>query len=70
MNNIELDVEMKRHGDTGGTLAKALGISQSTFSSKKSGKSEFSQKEMSAIISRYSLSGDRMMEIFFTEKMS
>jgi len=70
MNSVELDVEMKRHGDTGGTLAKALGISQSTFSAKKSGKSEFSQKEMSIIIERYGLSGERIMEIFFTEKMS
>ncbi|MBO7357984.1 MAG: hypothetical protein J6U37_05700 [Lachnospiraceae bacterium] len=70
MNSIELDVEMKRHGDTGGTLSKALGISQSTFSLKRSGKAEFTQREMSVIVTRYNLSGERLLEIFFTEELS
>lgn len=35
MNSIELEVEMKRHGDTGSVLAKYLNITQQTFSAKK-----------------------------------
>lgn len=65
MNSIELEVEMKRHNDTGQTLAKALGISPATFSKKKNGDAEFTQKEMKKIIDRYSLSSDRTNEIFF-----
>lgn len=66
MNSIELEVEMKRHGDTGGTLAKYLEITQQTFSAKKNGdKAEFTQKEISMIKDRYNLDDSRIVEIFF-----
>ena len=65
MNSIELDVEMKRHGDTGVTLSRALDMSPQTFSKKKSGSTDFTQREIKTIIGRYSLSGERTNEIFF-----
>lgn len=67
MNSIELEVEMKRHGDTGSVLAKYLNITQQTFSAKKNGdKAEFTQKEISMIKSRYELNDSRTVEIFFS----
>lgn len=66
MNSIELEVEMKRHGENGGVLASALGMTPQTFSAKKNGeKAEFTQGEIAAIQERYKLSSDRVMEIFF-----
>lgn len=71
MNSIELEVEMKRYGDTGESLAKALHISAPTFSAKKNGiKAEFTQKEIAFITDRYNLSGDRVLEIFFAKTVS
>lgn len=66
MNSIELEVEMKRHGDTGDTLAQFLNMTPQTFSAKKNGiKSEFTQKEISSIKERYELDSERIVEIFF-----
>ena len=71
MNLKELRVEMVRHDDTGGDLAKALGISRQTLSRKfNSNNSDFTQKEMAIIQTRYNLSGERMGEIFFAENVS
>lgn len=71
MNSVELEVEMKRHSDTGGMLADYLGISAQTFSAKKHGKNaDFTQSEISMIKSRYDLSPDRINEIFFDNSVS
>ena len=71
MNLKELRVEMVRHDDTGGYLAKALGISRQTLSRKfNSNNSDFTQKEMAIIQKRYNLSGERIGEIFFAENVS
>lgn len=64
MNTIELRVEMKRHGDTNESLAKALTITPPTCSIK-SNKGTFSQEEIKAIKQRYSLKPERLDEIFF-----
>lgn len=66
MNSVELEVEMKRHGENGGILASVLNISPQTFSAKKNGeKAEFTQKEIATIQERYNLSAERVVEIFF-----
>lgn len=71
MNLKELKVEMVRHDDTGGDLAKALGISRQTLSRKfNSDNTDFTQKEMAIIQKRYNLSGERISEIFFAENVS
>lgn len=66
MNTLELKAEIARNGDTGMRLAKALGCSQQTLSRKLNNKgSEFNQKEINAIRTRYNLSYDRIGVIFF-----
>lgn len=71
MNFKELRVEMLRHGDTGRELAGALGISRQTLSRRFNAKnSDFTQNDMAIIQKRYSLSGERMNEIFFAENVS
>lgn len=68
MNSVELEVEMKRHSDTGQDLAVFLGIAPQTLSNKKKGEdAEFTQSEISAIATRYSLSPERITEIFFAD---
>lgn len=72
LNKNELEAEMKRHGDTGGTLSKYLGIARSTFSAKinETNGAEFTQGEIASIKQRYSLSADSVVAIFFAEKVS
>lgn len=69
MNEIELEVEMKRHGDTGKDLIQELGISHPTFIEKKKNKSPngFTQREIAIIQKRYDLSPERLQEIFFAD---
>jgi len=69
MNEIELEVEMKRHGDTGAMLIEALGISHPNFIDKKKNKSAngFTQKEIAIIQKRYNLTPERLQEIFFAD---
>ena len=70
MNNKELKVEMVRHNDTGLSLSKSLGISNTSLSLKLNGKAEFTKSEMIAIKRKYQLSDERFMEIFFTNEVS
>ena len=58
MNKKWLEAEMKRYGDTGSTLAEALGISEATLSRKKNGESDFTRGEMAVIKNRYNLTAD------------
>ena len=67
MNTTELKVEMLRHDDTSGDLANALGISRTTFSAKSNGNADFTQAEIAKIKERYTLSAQRVEEIFFTD---
>lgn len=71
MNSNELKAEIVRHGETSAILAKYLGVTDATFSNKLNGKNaEFTQSEIGAIKSRYCLSNDRVVEIFFASEMS
>lgn len=71
MNAKELKIEMLRHDDNGESLAEALGINRTTLSRKLNDPgADFTQKEMAIIIKRYSLTGDRIAEIFFAEEVS
>lgn len=67
MNSKELKIEMLRHNETGEDLAKALGIARQTLSNKMSenNDADFTQKEIAKIKEHYSLSNDRVSEIFF-----
>lgn len=70
MNEVELRVEMIRHGDNNITLAKALGRSLSVVCHKLKGRQKFTQPEMQIIIDRYGLSPERIQEIFFAPKVA
>ena len=72
MNKNFLEAEMKRHGDTGGTLADHLGIARSTFSMKinETNGAEFTQNEIRKIKQRYDLTPDQVDEIFFAAEVS
>lgn len=67
MNKKLLRSEMVLHDDTNGTLAEALGISQQSFSAKlnETNGAEFNQGEISKIRSRYNLSDEKVVSIFF-----
>lgn len=69
MNEIELEVEMKRHNDLGADLAAALNISHANFIDKKKSKSPkgFTQNEIAIIQKRYDLTPERLQEIFFAD---
>jgi len=72
MNIYKLKSIMILHGDTGNTLAKALGISPQRFSAKINERNgaEFTQGEIMAIKERYNLSADDIDDIFFSKKVS
>ena len=72
MNKNELEAVMKRHGETGGSLAEYLGIARSTFSAKinETNGAEFTQGEISKIKIRYSLDAAAVDTIFFSSKVS
>jgi len=67
MNKNLLRSKMVAHGDTGGDLAKALGISRVTISMKinNTNGADFTQGEIKKIIDRYNLSMDEVEAIFF-----
>lgn len=69
MNKNKLKAVMVENGDTGTSLALALGVSRGTLSLKLNEKnnSEFNTKEIKAIRSRYNLSAEQLDEIFFAQ---
>jgi len=67
-----LKAEMALYGDTGRSLANALSISQQSFSCKLNSKNnaEFTQGEIRIIKERYSLTADKVDDIFFGKRVS
>jgi hypothetical protein len=67
MNKNQLKSIMVLHGDTGGSLAEYLGISESRFSAKinETSGAAFTQKEICKIKQKYNLSADDVDSIFF-----
>lgn len=72
MNKIELEIMMKRHGDTQSILADAIGISRVRLNAKinETNGASFTQPEISAIKERYNLSDSDINAIFFEKKVS
>ena len=68
MNTALLEYEMKKNGYDVNRFCIELGISVSAFYRKKSGKSEFTQGEISKIIKMLNLTSP--VEIFFSEQVS
>lgn len=65
MDRALLEFHMRKHGDNQGTLARALGLSQSSISERFNGRTEFRKDEIGAISKRYNLNADDIMAIFF-----
>ena len=66
MMKNELRSVMIKNGDTGNTLAEALGISAPALSNMLNGKRPFRFQDVAIISERYDLSGDDIDRIFFT----
>ena len=65
MNKSALKAKMVINNDIGLTLAEALGITESTLSSKLNEKTEFTRSEIAKIKERYNLSAEDIDKIFF-----
>lgn len=72
MNSQLLKAMMVSHGDTQSSLASAMGVSLSRLNAKinETNGSEFRQNEISFIAQRYALTGDQVIDIFFSKKVS
>lgn len=69
MNKRILESKMKLFGDTNASLAKAIGISPQSLSTKKNETHgiEFTKSEIASIKERYSLTADEVDAIFFAD---
>ena len=72
VNSQLLKAMMVLHGDTQSSLASAMGVSLSRLNAKinETNGSEFRQNEISFIAQRYALTGDQVIDIFFSKKVS
>ena len=70
MNKKELRAVMVRYGDKNEDLANALGLCTSSLSEKINGKRSFTQIEIGIIITRYSLTAEDVIRIFFASPVS
>lgn len=71
MNTLKLKAVMVLNKETGGDLAKVLGITRGTLSLKMNDKgAEFTQGEICKIKDHYRLSPEDVDSIFFTSEVS
>lgn len=70
MNKTALKIKMIENNDTGITLSKALGMSETTLSAKINGKSEFTRSDIMKIKVRYKLTAEEIDYIFFNIKVT
>lgn len=70
MNVNELKAEIVRHNLTIPKLADLINMSKKTLYSRIKGETSFTQVEISTIAHVLSLSKDRIMDIFFDEKVA
>lgn len=67
MDKDLLKYYIAKNGDTMQKLADVLGIHVTTLSGKVNGRDEFKQGEINTIVSRYGLSSDETMSVFFND---
>jgi len=72
MNKALFKSQMAKYDDTQAMLAEAMGISLSRLNAKinESQGAAFTQTEMAFIISRYHLTSDDAMNIFFNQEVA
>lgn len=70
MNVMELNVELSRHNLSIPKLADKIGISKKAMYQKFKGETQFTLPEIREICQTLNLQGDRILEIFFSEKVA
>lgn len=70
MNAINLRTKMMKEGFTLTRLAKCIGISYGSLANKMSGRSSFTQAEISKIAAVLHFERSDILDIFFDEKVS
>lgn len=66
MDRQELRAEIARQGISNRTIARELGISETSFYNKMAGETEFKESEIKKLISLLSLSSDKVNIIFLS----
>lgn len=66
-NSKLLRATMILKNDTVSALSEAIGIKRQALSYKLNNKREFKQNEIARIAARYKLTGEQIVEIFFSE---
>ena len=69
MNKNELNAEIARNGLTIPRLAELIKMDKKTLYSRIKGETSFKQSEIAAISAVLKLSGQRILEIFFSEEV-
>lgn len=67
MNSILLDYKAKQAGLSVANVASALGVDESTYYRKRSGKTDFTRNELRLLKNLLRLSSDEMDAIFFAD---
>lgn len=70
MNINELNVELVRKGLTIPKLAERIGIGKKALYQKFKGITQFTLPEIRSICSVLNIQGERILEIFFNEKVA
>lgn len=70
MNKNELNAEIARNGLTIPRLAELIKMDKKTLYSRIKGETSFRQSEIAAISTVLKLSGQRILEIFFSEEVA
>lgn len=67
MNSILLDYKAKQAGLSVSDVANALGVDESTYYRKRSGKTEFTRNEIRLLKNLLKLSSEEMDAFFFAD---
>ena len=70
MNKNELNAEIARNGLTIPRLAELIKMDKKTLYSRIKGETSFRQSEIAAISTVLKLSGQRILEIFFSDEVA
>lgn len=70
MNEKKLRAKMVELGETVPSVSQKLGISEASLRNKLTGRTEFTQGEISLLVSSFGLSKDEVMDIFFSPEVS
>lgn len=63
---IGLEAKILEKGDTGRTIAKCLGINEGSVYNKRTGKTDFTAREIRLLKERFDLTPEEVDSIFFS----